>query len=354
MSKFVLEEFYDSSDDSLEDPEDIKEDGPTQPLKSLWIEKYRPKTIDDLIIDQGTKNKINKIIENKSMPNIIITGDPGIGKTTTVQCIARKLLGPYYSKGILETNASDNRGIKSVSDLVTEFCKQRLEVKKEHKGVYARHKIVLLDEVDNMTPKAQQLISSLMEQYPHSIKFALTCNNSSDIIRAIQSRCNLLRYKKIDHDNVIKRLRYVCEKEGVNYDEEGLKCIVNISQGDLRHALNNLQSCSNGYDIVNEENIFKICDKPHPLVIDRIIEACDKHEFKQALEHLESLRNKGYSNTDISMGLVNARTKLSSESKRIKFLREIGKTSYMISKNKGNSSPVALTGCLAALCNITV
>ena len=154
-------------------------------LNIPWVEKYRPTNIENLVLETPIYNKIKKIIDDKNMPNIIITGLPGIGKTTTILCIAKILLGKYFEQGVLELNASDDRGIKAVQDSIIYFCKKKLEMEED----YAQHKIVLLDEADNMTTKAQQLVNNLMEKYHSTTRFAFTCNNSSDIIEAIQSRC---------------------------------------------------------------------------------------------------------------------------------------------------------------------
>ena len=159
-----------------------------------WIEKYRPTNINNLVIDDITLNKFKKIINDLEMPNCIITGNSGIGKTSTLLCMAEQLYGPYKNEAVLEQSASDDRGIKAVQDSIIHFCKKKLVIKGKK---YAKHKLVLLDEADNMTPKAQQLINNLMEKYIHTTRFTFTCNNSSDIIEAIQSRCIIFRYKRL-------------------------------------------------------------------------------------------------------------------------------------------------------------
>ena len=140
-------------------------------LNTPWVEKYRPMNVDDLVLDPISLNKIKKIIEEKEMPNIIITGHPGIGKTTTILCIANNLLGKHFNKGVLQLNASDERGVKSVHETIEFFCKKKLDIENS----FAFHKIVLLDEADNMTQKAQQSINGLIKQYQHCTRFAFTC-----------------------------------------------------------------------------------------------------------------------------------------------------------------------------------
>jgi replication factor C subunit 2/4 len=319
-------------------------------LEIPWVEKYRPMTLDDLILDEHTMNKINKIVEDKNMPNIIITGIPGIGKTTTILCIAKLLLGKYFKDGVLELNASDDRGIKSVQDSIIYFCKKQLTIP-ESEIKYANHKIVLLDEADNMTTKAQQLINNLMGEYHKTTRFAFTCNNSSDIIEAIQSRCLIFRYKRLSEKQVIKRLETVCDMENITYDKEGLHTIMMISQGDMRQALNCLQTTYNGYTIISSENVYKICDKPHPLIINNMLIECHKKNIRDALIQLNKLRDKGYCSSDIIMGmfqtLKSSRVEGLDEDTKIKFMAEISRSYLVISK--GVDSNLQLTGCLCKL-----
>jgi replication factor C subunit 2/4 len=314
-----------------------------------WIEKYRPVRVDDLVLDDSSLNKIKKIIKDKSMPNIIITGIPGVGKTTTILCIAKNLLGKHLGEGVLELNASDERGVKTVQEPIEYFCKKKILFGEE----YAQHKIVLLDEADNMTTKAQQSIKNLMKKYHETTRFAFTCNNASDIIEAIQSRCIIFKYSRLTNAQISKRLKKICEIEKVPYSEEGLMAIITTSQGDLRKAINNLQLTYNGYTNIIPANVYKLCDKPHPLIIQNIFLECKKKNIQKALEYFNSLRN-GYSSYDISLSMISTLRdmdpKLIDEKTRIKYLEEVSKTCMVI--NKGINSHLQITGCLCALYNI--
>lgn len=317
-------------------------------LNTPWIEKYRPIKVEDLVLDNSTQNKIKKIVQDKIMPNIIITGVPGIGKTTTILCIAKNLLGKYFKEGVLELNASDERGVKTVQESIEYFCKKKLDIDNE----FSKHKIILLDEADNMTTKAQQAINNLMEQYHETTRFAFTCNNSSEIIEAIQSRCIIFRYCRLNHDQITNRLKIICQLEKVQYTEEGLNAIVTTAQGDLRQAINNLQLTYNGYIEIIPENVYRLCDKPHPLIIQSIFIACSKKDIVTALKYLTDLGNKGYSSSDISLSMLNTLKNISvniiNEKTKIMYMEEISKTCLIISK--GINTPLQLTGCIAALC----
>lgn len=340
----------DSDDESIFCLVDIKKNikKKNMTLNSPWIEKYRPISVDELVLDTGTLNKIKKIILDKNMPNIIITGVPGIGKTSTILCIAKNLLGKYFEQGVLELNASDERGVKTVQESIEYFCKKKMDIDQN----FTKHKIVLLDEADNMTKKAQQSINNLMEQYHTTTRFAFTCNNSSDIIEAIQSRCIIFRYCRLTNQQVTDRLKKICQIEKIPYSEEGLNAIVITAQGDLRQAINNLQLTFNGYTDVNPENVYKLCDKPHPLIIQNILIACSKKDFKTALIYLNELRNGGYSSSDISISMINTikfmDDSLINKSLKITYMDEISKACLNISK--GINTPLQLTGAIARLC----
>jgi replication factor C subunit 2/4 len=319
-------------------------------LNTPWIEKYRPHLVEDLVLDQGTLNKVKKIIHDRDMPNLIITGVPGIGKTTTILCIAKNLLGKYFDQGVLELNASDERGVKTVQESIEYFCKKRLKF--EDHDQYAHHKIVLLDEADNMTKKAQQSINNLMESYHETTRFAFTCNNSSDIIEAIQSRCIIFRYGRLSNQQITQRLKQICQIENVPHSDEGIDAIVVTAQGDLRQAINNLQLTYNGYLNIIPANVYKLCDRPHPLIIQNIFIACYEKDIRLALKYLNELREKGYSSSDISISMINtlknAKLDKINEETKIKYMEEISKTCLIISK--GINTPLQLSGTIAALC----
>ena len=320
---------------------------------SPWIEKYRPTSINDLLLDKSTINKVNNIIKDKSLPNIIITGVPGIGKTTTILCLAKSLLGPHVSNFVLELNASDERGIKAVHDSIVHFCRKKMKI---NESKYAQHKIVLLDEADNMTKKAQQLINNLMEKYRKTTRFAFTCNNSSDIIESIQSRCIILRYKRLENEKIKNRLKYICENEKIKFNTKGINALILTSEGDMRKAINNLQLTFNSFDKVNESNVFEICNKPNPIIITNIFKYCIKNNIKKALECLDNLWNLGYSNSDISLGMLNTLKLLDDNSliidKEIKiiFFDIVCKTNLIISK--GIDSKLQLTSCISLLSSV--
>ena len=134
------------------------------------------------------------------MPNLILVGPPGTGKSSSVMCMARQMLGDCVKAGTLELNASDDRGIDVVRDKIKQFAHQKVTVPA------GMHKLIILDEADSMTESAQQALRMVMTEYSNTTRFALACNDSSKLIEPIQSRCAIVRFTKLSDEEMLKRL----------------------------------------------------------------------------------------------------------------------------------------------------
>merc|ERR1711892_680159 len=253
-----------------------------------WIEKYRPSTFSEIVGNQETVSRLAVFARDGNVPNIIIAGPPGVGKTTTILYLAKQLLGPNYREGVMELNASNDRGIETVRNKIKMFAQQKVTLPK------GRHKIIILDEADSMTEAAQQALRRTMELYSSTTRFALACNSSEKIIEPIQSRCAMLRYSKLSDAQVLANILAVCKAENVEYSDDGLEAIVFTSQGDMRQALNNLQSTKEGFGFVKSTNVFKVCDEPHPLLIKEMLDHCMKADIDEAYKVMAHLWTLGY------------------------------------------------------------
>lgn len=138
-----------------------------------------------------------------------------------------------------------------------------------------------------------------MEIYSNTTRFAFICNQSNKIIEPIQSRCAILRYSKLSDQQILKRLLEICKSENVKYSDDGLSALIFSAEGDMRQAVNNLQSTVMGFGFVKGENVFKVVDLPSPGAIKSIINNCKKGDINLALETLKDLWNMGYSALDI-------------------------------------------------------
>lgn len=306
-------------------------------------EKYRPKKISDLIIDKIIHNKIADIIKNKDVPNIIFTGKSGIGKTSTIHCIAREIYPRENLDSVIELNASDDRGIKSVHDTIINFCKRKIC----YKEGYAQHKLLILDEADNITPKAQRLINSIMEKYP-TTRFAFTCNNSSDIIESIQSRCVIIRFTKPPINDFIDRIKTICFKENIEYEEPSLEYIFNICNKDLRQTLNLLELTYHSSGKITIDNINKICDIPSQKILDDLLISILEKNVKNVCLLIKKFQNDGYYSLDVLLHFIqylkNANKNILNEDFKIKIINVLSNYSYIMSKSSPNY--IQLTGAI--------
>ncbi|CAE7758662.1 rfc2, partial [Symbiodinium microadriaticum] len=126
-------------------------------------------------------------------------------------------------------------------------------------------------EADSMTASAQQALRRTMEIYSSSTRFAIACNQSTKIIEPIQSRCAVLRFTKLLDSEILTRLEEVCAMENVSYDMQGLEALIFTAEGDMRNALNGLQSTVSGFEHVSAQHVFKVCDQPHPLKLKLVL-----------------------------------------------------------------------------------
>ena len=325
-----------------------KKNKPAKVSKNVpWVEKYRPQTFEDIVGNEDTVERLSVFAKHGNAPNLIIAGPPGVGKTTTILCYAKILLGPQYKDAVMELNASNERGIDVVRNKIKMFAQKRANLPP------GKHKIIILDEADSMTDGAQQALRRTMEIYSNTTRFALACNNSERIIEPIQSRCAMVRYDKLSDAHVLAKILDVCQKENVSYTDDGLEAIVFTAQGDMRQALNNLQSTVNGFGHVNSENVFKVCDEPHPLHIKTMLEHCCKGDVSGSYSILKQLWNMGYSPEDIISNIFRITKNMDiNERLKLDFIQQIGLTNLGIVK--GISSLLQLNSLICKLCRISL
>jgi len=257
------------------------------------VEKYRPVYLDDVVGNTETIERLKIIAKDGNMPHMIISGMPGIGKTTSILCLARQLLGDAYKEAVLELNASDERGIDVVRNRIKGFAQKKVTL------APGRQKLVILDEADSMTSGAQQALRRTMEIYSATTRFAFACNQSNKIIEPLQSRCAILRYARLTDAQVVRRIMQIVEAEDVKYSDDGIAALVFSAEGDMRQAINNLQSTFAGFGFVNGDNVFKVVDSPHPIKVQAMIKACHEQRVDDALTSLKELWDLGYSCHDI-------------------------------------------------------
>lgn len=194
----------------------------------LLVEKYRPKVVEDVIGFDASRINIGEEI-----PHLLLYGPPGTGKTTLAKIIINKL-----NADCVVLNASDERGIETVREKVKSFASTM--------STNGHIKIVFLDESDALTPDAQTSLRNLMETYSSNCRFILTANYVNKIIEPLQSRCLKIEFNNLDKGQIIARLKFICESEGVPYEEDALKAIVDANNSDVRKSVNTLEELKSG------------------------------------------------------------------------------------------------------------
>ena len=312
----------------------------------VWVEKYRPTDLFDVVGNQSVMERLRGMAAQGHMPNLILAGAPGVGKTTSVMCLARALLGEHVKTGVLELNASDDRGIDVVRDRIKNFAHQKVTLPP------GRHKIIILDEADSMTEAAQQALRRTMELCSATTRFALACNQSSKLIEPIQSRCAILRFSKLSDSEVLSRLNYVAQVEAVPCTDSGLEALVFTAEGDMRNALNNMQSAFIGFGTVTRESVLRVCDTPQPHDLAVAIGACVQGDWSKGYDVLEGLYTKGYSVGDIVGALLRVLKGFEMrEDVKIEFTKEVAITHLRVVSD-GVQSVTQIGGLVARLCRV--
>mgnify|MGYP003386162965 CR=1 FL=1 len=268
-------------------------------MSKLFIEKYKPHKIDDLILDDTVCIKIKQIIKLKKITNLILTGDTGVGKTATIGCIVKSLYTKKYYDNILELNACDERGIKFVHETITNFCKTVANYDPD--GTH--HKLLILDEANNLTLKAQKIIGFIMEKYKNT-KFIFTCNNTFDIIDSIQSRCLTITLNNIPEHKSIKKFEFICKTENIIYSHEALIYLYNKCQQDIRKTINMIELIHKSNVDLTIQNINIIYNLPSIEAVEDLIIKNIKKNIKETMTIVKQFNENGYYPTDILLYII--------------------------------------------------
>ncbi len=279
-----------------------------------WIEKYRPKSLKEVIGQTNSVKRLQSYVKNRNLPNLLFSGPAGVGKTSAAVTLAKELFSSSFERNFLELNASDDRGIDVVRKTIKDFARTL--------AFEADFKIIFLDESDALTADAQQALRRTMEKYTRTCRFVLSCNYSSRIIEPIQSRCVVFRFTPLKSNEIEEKMQGICEKEKLEINESALKAIVYVSQGDMRKAVNVLQASASGSKKISEETVYSVASQARPAEIKELIKVALKGDFLKARELLDTLMYEhGMSGEDVILQLY--REMLAMDEKELPSKRKI-------------------------------
>lgn len=231
-----------------------------------WIEKYRPKSLNEINHHDDIINMLRNCLKKNDMPHLLFHGPPGTGKTSSAIAICRELYSDeYFSNRVFELNASDDRGINAVRQKIKYYARLAAGVKTLEDGrTTPPFKIIILDEADSMTREAQDALRVIIEENSNVTRFIFICNYHTQIIEPIKSRCAIFHFQPLSHDSMINKLKDICKKEKVEFStEEVIEMIITISKGDMRKAIMTLQNLKYIQDVrkkLNKKSMLTIKD----------------------------------------------------------------------------------------------
>ena len=314
-------------------------------MNEIWVEKYRPKKLDDVIGQEHVVKSLKAYAKSGSIPHMLFAGPAGVGKTTCAIALAKEFYGDDWRENFEELNASDERGLEVVRGRIKNFARTAPIGN-------VPYKIIFLDEADALTPDAQAALRRTMERYTSTCRFILSCNYSSRIIEPIQSRCVVFRFSPISNEDMKNYLEKIAKNEGIEITEDGIKSILYISNGDMRKAINILQVTASVSDKIDGETVYKMTSVAKPEDAKKLIEMAMKGDFINARRMLDKMIiEDGLSGEDIIKGLHNAIVDAPiKEEEKAKIIDKMGETEFRIIEGSNDRIQIeALISYLVAM-----
>ena len=307
-----------------------------------WIEKYRPKRLDEIIGQNAIVERLKAFVKAKNFPNMIFSGPAGVGKTTAAIAFANELYGSELSSYFLETNASDARGIDVIRGRIKEFAKTL----PMQSGLV---KIAFLDEADALTPEAQHALRRTMERYSQTTRFIFSANYASKIIEPIQSRCVVLRFRPLNEEQVREYIKRIEKGEELEIDGKAVDALIYVGEGDLRKLTNVLQGAAAMNTKITERQIYDIASRARPKEIISMLRYALSGDFTNARNELDKLMlENGMSGEDVLLQCYREVINMEiSDKQKLELIKEIGDCNYKIVE--GANERIQLEAMLASI-----
>jgi len=298
----------------------------------IWIEKYRPKTCDDIVGQDKNLNIITNMIKGGSLPHMLLHGKSGTGKTSTIMALANMMYGKNTQFMMIRLDASDDRGINTVREEIKGFAEKMTPF---NKGV----KLIVLDEADSMTYDAQFALRRIIEKYSDDTRFCIICNYMNKIIAPIKARCVNMRFYPIEKNIIVDRLKYICKQEQLKCEKGSLDEIAMIANGDMRKAINILQSLSMMSKKIDINKCYNSAGIPPPDITMELYKTFTNKtiDFKNSYLFLEKyFIEEGYMLNHIIQQLINiiyAERENIDDNMIIQYTTELAELEYMVAQS---------------------
>ena len=283
----------------------------------LWTEKYRPNKLNEIIGQNHFTMDAKAWIEERNMPNLLLFGNPGNGKTGAGLVIGKEILGDSFKDNFIEVNASDDRRLENVRTTIKNVAQS---------GTIgdAPFRIVLLDEMDGMTNDAQNALKRIMERYASNVRFIITCNDRNKIIFALQSRCANYHFKPLSNDAMLEVLNSILHREEITrFSQDEIGSFIYAMNGDMRRAITELQAAKATDSTLNKQITIGLTDYNKILIL--II-----NKNTNSLDRIHNLLHDGRTIREICVGLHDAVINYSTldHNTKFKILRTLGESEW--------------------------
>jgi len=310
----------------------------------MWSEKYRPKTLNEIVNQREIVTRLKTFVEEKNLPHLLFVGPAGVGKTTSILALAKDLYGSSYRNFILELNASDERGIGIIREKVKNFARTSAIASP------VSFKILIMDEADHLTSDAQHALRRTMELYTNTCRFCLLGNYSENIIDPIQSRCSVFRFSPLEEVELKNYIKEIALKENLKIVDEGLDAIYQASKGDVRKAINMLQAAAANQTLIEDVTIYNLLGNVSPEKVKEMLSIALEGKFLESRDRLrELLIDQGLAPEDIIRNIYREimRNPSLTEQMKIRLSDIIGEVDYRLTQ--GSRAEIQLSTLLAHL-----
>jgi len=309
-------------------------------MEEIWVEKYRPKTLDEVVGQDEIIERLKAYVKTKNVPHLMFAGTAGTGKTTSALALSKELYKDSWKQNFIELNASDERGIGIIRGKIKDFARTAPIGNSDFK-------IIFLDEADSLTPDAQSALRRTIEKYTRICRFILSVNYSSKIIEPIQSRCTVFRFSPIKENDIKKYMRKIASTEKLQITEDGLETLIFISRGDLRKAINTLQVGASIDKKITAELLYETSSTAKPEDVKKLINTALSGDFMAARNNLYDLLIKyGLSGEDIIKQIHQSIYDLAiPDINKIKLIDKAGEIEFRITE--GSNAHIQLESLIA-------